>query len=124
VEDEDGLEPPGHGVLDEPLEARALIGSASGLEVEVLVDDVETMLLGIAGDGLALSVGGVAAALLLCGLTDVPNGPPLLLAGRTRRSARRAVERDDVGGAAASSRRTTRRRRHARQGRSVDMALL
>jgi hypothetical protein len=54
-----------HRVLDQPLKVRALIGEPAGLEVDVLLDQLQVVVGGVAGDGLALPVGGVAAALLL-----------------------------------------------------------
>jgi hypothetical protein len=65
VEDQDGVELVGHGVVDEALEAGALVGGAAGLKVQVLVDQRQLMVGGVAADRLALPVGGVAATLLL-----------------------------------------------------------
>jgi hypothetical protein len=65
VEDEDGLELPGHRVLDEPLKAGALIRGTAGLEVEIFIYEAETVVLGVAGDGLPLAVRREALALLL-----------------------------------------------------------
>jgi hypothetical protein len=60
-----------HRVLDQPLEVRTLIREPAGLEVDVLLHQAHVVLGGVARDGLALPVGGVAAALLLGGLADV-----------------------------------------------------
>jgi len=71
VEDEHAVEAVIHRVLDQTLESRALVREPAGLEVEVLLAEGESMVGGVAGDGLALPVGGVATPLLLGGLADV-----------------------------------------------------
>ncbi|HEV3034329.1 MAG TPA: hypothetical protein VGX72_06035 [Solirubrobacteraceae bacterium] len=65
VEHEHDVEAVLHRVLDQPLEVGALVREAAGLEVEVLLDQPHVVLAGVARDGLALPVGGVAAPLLL-----------------------------------------------------------
>jgi hypothetical protein len=79
VKDEHDVEAVLHRVLDQALEAGALVRVPACLEVEVLLDQRHAVLGGIAGDGLALSVGRVAAALLLGGLADVRGGATGLL---------------------------------------------
>lgn len=56
VEDEDHVELVLHRILDEALEAGALVGGAAGLEVQVLLDERHAVVGGVPGDGLALPV--------------------------------------------------------------------
>lgn len=65
VEHEHHVEAVLHRVLDQPLEAGALVREPAGLEVDVLIDQPHVVLGRVVRDGLALPVGGVAAALLL-----------------------------------------------------------
>jgi hypothetical protein len=57
VEHEHDIEAVLHRVLDQPLEVGALVGFASGLEVDVLLDQPHPVVVGVAGDRLALTVG-------------------------------------------------------------------
>jgi hypothetical protein len=65
VEDEHDLKAVLHRVLDEALEVGALVCVPAGLEVDVLLDQLHAVVSGVPGDGLPLTLGGVAAALLL-----------------------------------------------------------
>jgi hypothetical protein len=79
VEHEHDVEAVLHRVLDESLEVGALVRFPAGLEVDVLINQPHPVLGGVAGDGLALPIGGVAAPLLLGGLSDVGGGAAGLL---------------------------------------------
>ncbi|HEV7937095.1 MAG TPA: hypothetical protein VGP18_03615 [Solirubrobacteraceae bacterium] len=57
VEHEYDVEAALHPVLDQALEAGALVGFAAGLEVEVLLGELHTVVGRIASDRLALPVG-------------------------------------------------------------------
>jgi hypothetical protein len=105
VEDEHHLEPLLGSVGHQAVEVSAPVGLApAGVEVDVLVDEVEVVLSGESLDRLALGVGREALALFLGRLAHVRDGSQL---GR-RCGVRRVVDR--VG---ATSPRTTRRRRRS-----------
>lgn len=86
-----------------------LSAARPGLEVEIFIYEAETVILGVAGDGLSLSVRREALALLLGRLSHVRDGPP-----PRRRLSVVAVQRDHVCRVGANNRRTTRRTPHAR----------
>ncbi|HEY3960134.1 MAG TPA: hypothetical protein VGL68_06440 [Solirubrobacteraceae bacterium] len=79
MKDEHDVEAVLHRILDQALEAGALVRVTAGLEVEVLLDQRHAVLSGVAGDGLALPVGRVAPTLLLGGLAYVRGGATGLL---------------------------------------------